>query len=357
MSTLVQLLEKAAQMQATDLHIASGMPPLARVNSALVPVAGTKPLSREEAEKICLEEATKEQEEKLNDKKELDFSFGVGKDLRIRANCSMNMGAIAGAFRLIPYKIRSAEELGLPKALMSLTEKPRGLVLVTGPTGSGKSTTLAAMIEKINSTVPAHIITIEDPIEYVYEPKKSLISQREVGYDTMSFNSALKYILRQDPDVVMIGEMRDLETIQAAITVAETGHLVFATLHTSTATQTIDRIIDVFPPHQQPQIRMEMSLILEGVVSQQLIPKSDGGLTLATEILTPTAAIRNLIREGKTHQIYSQMQMGQESTGMTTMNQSLAKLVKDKAVDIEMAASFATDEEEFKRLAGAVRQS
>jgi twitching motility protein PilT len=261
------------------------------------------------------------------------------------------MDTIAGAFRNIPYNIRTAAELGIPETMMALTQKPRGLVLVTGPTGSGKSTTLAAMIEQINQTRPDHITTIEDPIEYLYKPKKALINQREIGQDTHSFANALKYILRQDPDVVLVGEMRDLETISAAITTAETGHLVFATLHTNTAVQTVDRIIDVFPPHHQPQIRTELSFILEGVISQQLIPKIGGGRALALEIMFPTSGIRNLIREAKTHQIYSQMQMGQEATGMQTMNQALAGLVRNESISYDDGLAYCTDVDEFKALA------
>jgi twitching motility protein PilT len=352
MPTLNEFLKKTIELNASDLHICAGLPPQIRVDGLLKPVSGTKPLSPEDARAICFEVLSPEQKTKFAASKEIDLSFGVGKNARVRANIFFQMGFVSGAFRNIPYIIPSADKLGLPDSVMKLTEKPRGLILVTGPTGSGKSTTLAAMIDRVNETRPDHIITIEDPIEYVYQPKKALVNQREVGNDTSSFATALKYILRQDPDVVMIGEMRDLETVQAAITTAETGHLVLATLHTNTAVQTIDRIVDVFPPHQQPQIRSELSFILEGVVSQQLLPKIGGGRTLALELLYPTSAIRNLIREAKTHQIYSQMQVGQDISGMQTMNQSLAKLVKSETVSYDEAVSFCTDADEFNSLAG-----
>lgn len=352
MPTLQDLLKKTIEAGASDLHVCVNQPPQIRVDGALKPIPGSKPLTPDESKNLCFEILSEEQKKRLTASREIDLSFSVGEKARVRANIFFQMGTVAGAFRNIPYKIRSAEDLGIPEHVMKLTEKPRGLVLVTGPTGSGKSTTLAAMIDRVNEIRPDHIITIEDPIEYLYQPKKALINQREVGDDTQSFANALKYILRQDPDVVLIGEMRDLETIQAAITTAETGHLVFATLHTNTSVQTIDRIIDVFPPHHQPQIRTELSFILEGVISQQLLPKIGGGRTLALEILFPTSGIRNLIREAKTHQIYSQMQMGQEDTGMQTMNQSLAKLVRSETVTYEEAYSFCTDVEEFKTLTG-----
>jgi twitching motility protein PilT len=350
MGTLQELLKKSVEEKASDLHICVGQPPQLRVDGSLRPLKGAKALSNDDAKNICFEVLSEEQRKKFQAAKEIDLSFSVGEKARVRANIFHHMGTVAGAFRSIPYIIPKASDLGLPDSVMKLTEKPRGLVLVTGPTGSGKSTTLAAMIDRVNETRSDHIITIEDPIEYIYQPKKALVNQREVGADTDSFINALKYILRQDPDVVLIGEMRDLETIQAAITTAETGHLVLATLHTNSAVQTIDRIIDVFPPHHQPQIRTELSFILEGVISQQLLPKIGGGRTLAMEILFPTHAIRNLVREAKTHQIYSQMQVGQEASGMQTMNQSLARLVQDKIVSHEEALSFCSDVEEFKNL-------
>lgn len=352
MGTLSELLKKAVEAKASDLHICAGMPPQIRVDGTLRPIHSSKPLSETEASQLCFEVLSDEQRKKFTSTKEIDLSFSIGKNARIRANIFYHMGTVAGAFRNIPYIIPSADFLGIPEGVMKLTEKPRGLVLVTGPTGSGKSTTLAAMIDRINETRSDHIITVEDPIEYIYQPKKALVNQREVGNDTLTFVTALKYILRQDPDVVLVGEMRDLETIQAAITTAETGHLVFATLHTNTAVQTIDRIIDVFPPHHQPQIRTELSFILEGVISQQLIPKIGGGRALALELLFPTSGIRNLIREAKTHQIYSQIQVGQESTGMQTMNQALVKLYKEESISYDEAIGYCTDVEEFKGLAG-----
>ncbi len=352
MPKLEELLKKAIDVNASDLHICAGMPPEIRVDGSLRPIEGAKALTEAETKEICFEPLSEEQKKKFVAAKELDLSFSVGKNARIRANIFFQMGTVAGAFRRISFIIPTPEQLGLPEVLMRLTEKPRGLILVTGPTGSGKSTTLAAMIDKVNATRPDHIITIEDPIEYVYQPKKALINQREIGDDTTTFATALKYILRQDPDVVLVGEMRDLETIQAAITTAETGHLVLATLHTNTAVQTIDRIVDVFPPHQQPQIRTELSFILEGIISQQLLPKIGGGRVVALEMLYPTSAIRNLIREAKTHQIYSQMQSGQEASGMQTMNQSLAKLVRQDVVTYEEAVQCCTDVDEFNSLAG-----
>jgi len=257
------------------------------------------------------------------------------------------MDNTSGAFRVIPFEIPEPEELGLPECMLSITEKPRGLVLVTGVTGCGKSTSLAAMIERINRTRKDHIITIEDPIEYIYQQKGCIINQREVGQDTLSFANALKYTLRQDPDVVLVGEMRDLETIQSALTIAETGHLVFATLHTNTAVQTIDRIIDVFPPHHQPQVRTQLSFILEGVFCQQLMPRIGGGRALAVEALLPNSGIRNTIREGKTHQISAQMQMGQKETEMFTMDQSLARLVKRGVIEEAEARRRAVDQTDF----------
>jgi twitching motility protein PilT len=267
---------------------------------------------------------TEEQRAHFEKHNELDLSFGVKGLSRFRANIFMQRGNVAGAFRTIPFKILTFEELGLPAAVADLAQKPSGLVLVTGPTGSGKSTTLAAMIDKINSEQRCHIITIEDPIEYLHPHKLSIVNQREVGTDTEGFKIALKYVLRQDPDVVLVGEMRDLETIEAALTISETGHLVFATLHTNSAVSTINRIIDAFPPHQQDQIRAKLSFVLQGIVTQQLLAKASGtGRAMALEVLVPNAAIRNLIREGKIHQIYSQMQVGQGKFGMQTLNQAL----------------------------------
>jgi twitching motility protein PilT len=277
---------------------------------------------------------------------------------RFRGNIYMQRGAVAGAFRTIPFRVRSFEELGLPAIVKELCKKPRGLVLVTGPTGSGKSTTLASMIDKINSERQEHILTIEDPIEYLHPHKKCLVNQREVKADTHNFRTALKYILRQDPDVVLIGEMRDLETIEAALTVAETGHLVFGTLHTNGAVQTINRILDVFPPYQQPQVRAQLSFVLEGVLSQNLIPKTNGqGRALALEVMVPNPAIRNLIREEKVHQIYSQMQVGQAKFGMQTLNQSLLALYYRREINLEDAIGRSSDPDELRNLISSAQNN
>jgi twitching motility protein PilT len=349
MPRLRELLEMMVARQASDLHVTAGSPPRIRVDGSLVPLS-LPPYNESEAKEVCYEVLTPDQIRQFEEAQELDLSFSLGGISRFRANLYRQKDAVAGAFRSIPFKIPSPQALGVPAAVLELIRKPRGLILVTGPTGSGKSTTLAALLDQINETRSDHIMTVEDPIEFVHEHKKSFITQREIGKDSKSFRDALKYVLRQDPDVILIGEMRDLETIAAAITISETGHLVFATLHTNTAVQTINRIIDVFPPHQQPQIRTQLSFILEGILSQQLIPKIGGGRTLALELLLPTHAVRNLIREDKVHQIYSQMQMGQQETGMQTMNQSLADLVKRKTIAWENAMERATDPEEFKRL-------
>jgi twitching motility protein PilT len=290
----------------------------------------------------------------FEEERELDFSFGVRGLARFRGNLFMQRGAVGGAFRTVPFKISSFAELGLPPVIEELCNKPRGLVLVTGPTGSGKTTSLAAMIDKINSERHEHIITVEDPIEYLHPHKKCLINQREVGADTDSFKKALKYILRQDPDVVLIGEMRDLETIEAALVTAETGHLCFATLHTNSAVQTINRIIDVFPPNQQSQIRAQLSFVLEGVISQALLPRATGqGRIPALEVMVPNAAIRNLIREDKIHQIYSIMQIGQGKSGMQTLNQSLASLYLRRLVTLEEAVSHTSEPEELEQIISA----
>ncbi|MFH1830854.1 MAG: type IV pilus twitching motility protein PilT [Pseudomonadota bacterium] len=346
-TTLTELLSKAVSQNASDLHISTGLPPQIRVDGSLRPLHD-KPLSAEETQAICYECLDQEQVMKFEAEKSIDLSFGIEETARFRGNIYWSMGTVAGSFRAIPYEIPTPAELGLPDVALGITNKPRGLVLVTGPTGSGKSTTIASLIERINLSRNDHIITIEDPIEYVFTQKKCVINQREIGHDTLSFQRALKYVLRQDPDVVLIGEMRDLETIQSAITIAETGHLVFATLHTNTAVQTIDRIIDVFTPHQQAQIRTQLSFILEGVFCQQLIPKKGGGRVLAMEILLPHSGIRNTIREGKTHQIGAQMEMGQRETSMITMDQSLAKLVHEGKVEVGEAARRSVNMQDFE---------
>ncbi len=321
--SLHQLLKTMIEKGASDLHITTGSAPQVRVDGKLMPL-NLPPLAAAETKNLCYSVLTDAQKHRFEEQNELDVSFGVKGLSRFRANFFMQRGAMAGAFRTIPYKIMSFDELGLPPIVEKLCDKPRGLILVTGPTGSGKSTTLASMIDKINNERHEHIITIEDPIEFLHHHKKCVVNQREVNADTSSFKAALKYVLRQDPDVVLIGEMRDLETIEAALTVSETGHLAFATLHTNSAVQTMNRIIDVFPAHQQSQVRAQLSFVLEGVLSQQLIAKASGeGRVMTIEVMVPNAAIRNLIREDKVHQIYSTMQTGQEQFGMQTMNQSL----------------------------------
>lgn len=328
MATLYDLLKSMIETGASDLHVSTGSPPRIRVNGKLNPL-NDQPLTPAETKSLCYSILTDSQKHKFEEHNELDLSFGVKGLARFRANVFMQRGAVAGAFRMIPFEVRSFRDLGLPPIVAELAKKPRGLILVTGPTGSGKSSTLAAMIDKINSERREHIMTIEDPIEYLHAHKQCLVNQREVNSDTSSFKDALRYVLRQDPDIVLIGEMRDLETIEAALTVSETGHLTFATLHTNTAVQTINRIIDVFPSHQQEQIRVQLSFVLEGIIAQQLIPRKSGnGRVLAVEIFIPNAAIRNLIREDKTHQIYSMMQTGQSKFGMLTMNQSLFELFR-----------------------------
>jgi twitching motility protein PilT len=347
---LHQLLKAMIDQRASDLHITTGSPPQLRIDGELVPLR-VPPLTPVDTKQLCYSILTDAQKVKFEEDLELDLSFGVKNLARFRSNVFMQRGAVAGAFRVIPFKILTFQELGLPGVVGDIARRPRGLVLVTGPTGSGKSTTLASIIDKINNERRSHIITIEDPIEYLHPHKGCIINQREVGSDTKSFKRALKYILRQDPDVVMIGEMRDLETIEAALTTAETGHLAFATLHTNSCVQTINRIIDVFPPYQQSQVRAQLSFVLEGVLSQTLMPKASGqGRCLAVEIMIPNQAIRNLIREDKIHQIYSQMQMGQAKHQMQTMNQSLCSLYLRRMVTLEEALGRSSDPEELKTM-------
>ncbi len=338
MATLYDLLKIMIEKNASDLHISTGSPPRIRIDGKLV-VLDEPPLMPSDTKALCYSILMDSQKHKFEETNELDLSFGIKGLSRFRANMFMQRGAVAGAFRTIPFNIKPLRELGLPDIVTELARKPRGLILVTGPTGCGKSTTLAAIIDKINNERSEHIITIEDPIEYLHSHKKCLINQREVTSDTESFKSALKYILRQDPDVVLIGEMRDLETIMAALTVSETGHLTFATLHTNSAVQTINRIIDVFPPHQQEQVRVQLSFVLEAIISQQLLPKKAGGRVLAVEVMIPNPAIRNLIREDKIHQIYAMMQTGQTKFGMLTMNQSLFELYNNGTITYDDALS------------------
>jgi twitching motility protein PilT len=347
MADLHELLKKMIEKNASDLHITVASAPRIRVDGRLTSL-DMPPLTPADTKALCYSVLTDSQKHKFEEDSELDLSFGMKGLSRFRSNIFMQRGAVAGAFRTIPFEIKNFRELGLPPVVSELSKKPRGLVLVTGPTGSGKSSTLAAMIDKINSERSEHIITIEDPIEYLHAHKNCLVNQREINADTTSFKDALRYVLRQDPDIVLIGEMRDLETITAALTVSETGHLTFATLHTNTAIQTINRIIDVFPSHQQEQVRVQLSFVLEGIIAQQLIPKKNGrGRLLAVEALIPTPAIRNLIREDKTHQIYSMMQAGQSKFKMQTMNQSLFDLFKRGELSYEDALGKSTMPDEL----------
>jgi len=352
MANLYQLLQTMIEKGASDLHVTTGSPPQIRVDGRLVPLDQPS-MAPAETKQLVYSVLTDSQKHKFEEENELDFSFGLKGLSRFRANVFMQRGAVACAFRTVPFQIKTFEELGLPAVVNDLVRKPRGLILVTGPTGSGKTTTLAAMIDRINSENNHHIVTIEDPIEYLHPHKKCVVNQREVHSDTHSFKKALKYILRQDPDVVLIGEMRDLETIEAALTIAETGHLTLATLHTNSCAQTIHRVLDVFPPHQQPQVRAQLSFVLEGVMSQQLIAKSVGqGRALALEIMVPNAAIRNLIREDKVHQIYSTMQTGQTKFGMQTMNQSLLELYQKRFISYDDALGHSSVPDELIGMIG-----
>lgn len=343
------LLEEVVKKRASDLHIQVGLPPMLRIDGSLVPAAGTQPLDMQGVEQLVFQILAEDQRQILLKDKEFDFSFAFGNLGRFRVNAFHERGNLAAALRLIPNEIKSATELGMPPIISTFSEFPRGLVLVTGPTGSGKSTTLAALVDKINSEKSQHIITIEDPIEFTHKSKKSVVVQREVHYDTYSFSAALRSSLRQDPDVVLIGEMRDLETISAAITIAETGHLVFATLHTNSAAQSIDRMIDVFPPHQQPQIRAQLSNILMAICSQRLVPAIGGGRVVAAEVLIANPAVRNIIREGKSHQLDAVIQTGAEQ-GMQTMDRTLVNLVQSGTITYDSAREYAVDLTEFERL-------
>jgi twitching motility protein PilT len=351
MLSLTTLLRLLLERNGTDLHLTTGVPPYIRVDGRLMPLEQFPPLTPKETKRLAYSVLTDVQKHKFEAEKELDFSFGIRGLSRFRANVFNQRGAVAMAVRTIPFRIPSFEELGLPKVVADFAHKPKGLILVTGPTGCGKSTTLAAVIDKINRDRNLHIVTIEDPIEYLHEHRSSIVNQREILADTMSFAHALRSVLRQDPDVILIGEMRDLETIQAALRCAETGHLTFATLHTNSTVQTINRIIDVFPPHQQEQIRTQLSFVLEGVVCQALLPRRSGeGRVLALEIMCPNDAIRNLIREDKIHQIYSSMQMGQDRYGMITMNQSLFDLYMRKKITLQTAMASSLRPEELEQM-------
>ena len=343
------LLEECIRRKASDLHIQYGLPPILRVDGALMPISGTPSLNEAMLKDLIFATLDDDQRSIYLKDKEFDYSFSFGDIARFRVNAFHERGKMAAAFRLIPNQIRSINDLGMPPIVETFADFPRGLVLVTGPTGSGKSTTLAALVDKINREKSVHIVTIEDPIEFTHKSQRSVIVQREVHYDTFSFSAALRSALREDPDVVLIGEMRDLETIQSAITIAETGHLVFATLHTNSAAQSIDRMIDVFPAHQQPQIRAQLANMLMAICSQRLVPAIGGGRVVAAEILVANAAVRSLIREGKSHQIDNAIQTGADQ-GMQTMDRTLAKLVQTGVITYDAARDYAVDANEFNRL-------
>jgi len=346
-----ELLTVAVNQKASDLHLTVGRPPMLRIYGELVPISGEIELNSSMIQELVAPMLDEPHQKVLDEKGQVDFSYGIPDLGRFRVNLFRQRGAVAGVMRLIPTQIPDFDVLGIPEVVKTFADKSRGLVLMTGPTGSGKTTTLASLIDIINTNRSCHIITLEDPIEFLHRHKKSVINQREVGADTDSFAGALRAALREDPDVILVGEMRDLETIQTALTAAETGHLVFATLHTNDATQTVDRIIDVFPPHQQQQVRMQLSVTLQGIVAQQLIPKfNQPGRVLATEILVANGAIRNLIREGKTYQIPSSLQTGGK-LGMQTLDSSLKSLYQRRLISLQEAMMRASDQEEFKRFA------
>jgi twitching motility protein PilT len=349
--SLSELLHKLAELGGSDLHVTTGTPPLIRVHGEVRPLDGYRPLTSADTKQLAYSVLTDAQKHRFEENMELDFSFGVKGLSRFRANVFNQRGAVCAVFRAIPYEIKSFDDLGLPPIVKELCAKPRGLILVTGPTGSGKSTTLAAMIDKINRERHEHILTIEDPIEFLHNHKSCIVNQREVNADTKGFANALRTALRQDPDVVLVGEMRDLETIESALRIAETGHLTFATLHTNSAASTINRIIDVFPSMQQAQVRAQLSLTLEGILCQSLLPRADGrGRAMAMEILVPNSAIRNLIREDKVHQIYSMMQTGQDIHGMQTFNQALATLYHKRLITRETAMNRTSNVNELRDL-------
>ncbi len=355
---LLELLRSMVERGASDLHLTAGSAPSMRVDDQLRPLSRCAVLTPADTQRLCYQILTEEQRARFERAQELDLSFGVKNLARFRANLFMQRGAVAAAIRAIPFRILSVEELGLPPVLAEVSARPRGLVLITGPTGSGKSTTLASLIDRINAETRKHILTVEDPIEFMHVNKSCVVNQREVGTDTSSFKDALRHVLRQDPDVVLIGELRDHETIEAALTIAETGHLVFATLHASSAWQAITRIVDVFPAHQQQQIRAQLSFVLTAVASQILLPRAGvPGRVPACEVLIPNGAIRALIRDDKVHQIYSLMQVGQSSSGMQTMNQALAALIGRRVVTAEEAIARSSDPAELQQLLEAVGAS
>src|SRR6266481_3978676 len=349
--SLSELLRKLDEMRGSDLHITTGSAPQVRVDGHLHPLEGYRALTSADTKQLAYSVLTDAQKHRFEETLELDFSFGVKGLSRFRANIFNQRGAVGAVFRAIPYEIKSFDDLGLAPVVKDLCGKPRGRVRVTGPTGSGKSTTLAAMIDKINKERHEHILTIEDPIEFLHNHKNCIVNQREVNADTKGFAEALRTALRQDPDVVLVGEMRDLETIESALRIAETGHLTLATLHTNSAASTINRIIDVFPSDQQAQIRAQLSLVLEGILCQSLLPRADGrGRALAMEIMVPNAAIRNLIREDKVYQVYSMMQTGQDKYGMQTFNQALATLYHKRQITLDTAMQRSSNVDELKEL-------
>ncbi len=359
--TLNEMLKETVERGASDLHLTTSAPPQIRIDGVLHPL-NQPDLNPTQTKQLVYSILTDKQKQRLEENLEIDFSFGIKGLARFRANVYNQRGALAGAFRQIPFEIRSFRELGIPTTVEKLADKPRGLILVTGPTGSGKSTTLATILDKVNRERSEHIVTIEDPIEYLHSHKSCIVNQRELEADTHSFKNALKSVLRQDPDVVLVGEMRDYETVEAALRIAETGHLTFATLHTNSAAQTINRIIDVFPPHQQGQIRVQLSFVLEAILCQSLLPRASGkGRALAMEIMVPNSAIRNLIREDKVHQIYGMMQTGQSRYGMQTFNQSLAALYFRRQINLQTALSRSSNAEELQEIiergAGALNPS
>jgi twitching motility protein PilT len=347
-----EVLRQMVETRASDVHLTSGAPPMIRDKGRIRPMDGFPVLNTQQTREVVYGILNDDQRKRFENDQQLDFAYAIPGVARFRVNCFFQRGAVSAAFRLIPHEIPALDSLGVPPVLRELTRKPRGFVLVTGPTGSGKSTTLAAMIDAINVEREDHILTIEDPIEFLHRHKSSIVNQREVGSDAPDFARGLRAALRQDPDVILVGEMRDLETVSTALTAAETGHLVFATLHTQSTAQTVDRVIDVFPPEQQAQVRTQLSIALQGIVTQQLLPTSDGrGRVVACEVLIPTPAIRNLIREGKTHQIYAALQTS-GATGMQTMDADLARLVRSGRIGRQLAEQRASVPEELSRLLG-----